>query len=181
MAGCEPGRLWFVDECGTHTSLTRRYARSRRGERAVGSVPRNRGQATTLIAALTPHGLRAGFALAGGVSGEVFSVYVQRVLAPLLGPGDVVVLDNLGAHKVASARAGIEATGARLVFLPAYSPDFSPIELAFSKLKNLLRSAGARTREALLEAIATAIEAVKPEDATAYFRHCGYPLPTQPL
>lgn len=181
MASRHGRRLWFVDECGTHIALRPLYARSPRGQRAVGSVRRSRGTVTTLIAALTLDGLGAAFALEGGVDGDAFEVYVREVLVPVLSPGDVVVWDNLGAHKDSRARALVEGRGCEVVFLPAYSPDLTPVELAFSKVKALLRRAGARTREALLEAIARALDAVTAKDAAGWFRHCGYQPAAQPL
>ncbi|MBA3792036.1 MAG: transposase [Rubrobacter sp.] len=131
----------FVDECGMHTSMTRLRARAPRGERAYGKVPRNRGKNTTLIASMTHEGMGPSMAVVGSTTKAVFEVYVEEVLAPSLLPGQVVVLDNLGAHKSERVRELVEARGCELLFLPAYSPDFSPIEEAFSKIKALLRKA----------------------------------------
>jgi len=170
----------FVDECGTHTSMTRLRARAPKGERAYGSVPRNRGKNTTLIASMTAEGMGPCLAVVGSTTKAVFEAYVERALAPSLRPGRVVVMDNLGAHRGERVRKLIEARGCSLLFLPPYSPDFSPIEEAFSKLKALLRRAAARSREALLEAIGSALSAVTPEDAAGFFGHCGYPLGAQP-
>ena len=175
MAAVDPARLVFVDEAGTHVALTRRHARAPRGQRARGVVPRNRGRTTTLVASLTPAGTGPAMTVEGGTTVAVFEAYVSQVLAPSLVPGRVVVLDNLAAHRASRARELVEARGAELVFLPAYSPDFSPVEEAFSKVKELLRTAGARTREALFEAIGRALAAVTARDARGYFAHCGYP------
>ncbi len=169
----------FVDECGTHTSMTRLRARAPRGERVFGRVPRNRGRNTTLLASMTAEGMGPCTAVVGSTTGAVFEAYVEQVLAPALTPGQVVVLDNLGAHKGERVRELIEGRGCELLFLPAYSPDFSPIEEAFSKVKGLLRKAGARTREALVEAIGRALDAVSGEDARGWFAHCGYEVRDQ--
>jgi len=169
--------LVFVDECGTHTSMTRLKARAPRGERAYGRVPRNRGKNTTLIACMGPEGMGPSMAVVGSTTKAVFEAYVEEVLAPALRPGQVVVVDNLGAHRGERVRELLEARGCSLLFLPPYSP----IEEAFSKMKALLRKAQARTRGALLEAIGRALESVSAKDARGYFGHCGYPLGAQPL
>jgi transposase len=171
----EADRLVFLDECGSNIALTPLYARAPKGERARGSVPRNRGKNMTLIASLSLEGIGASMILEGGVNAPVFETYVEQVLAPSLQPGQVVVMDNLSVHKVARVQQLIEDRGCHLLFLPAYSPDFSPIEETFSKIKAFLRRTGARTREALLEAIAQALLTVTPQDARGWFRHCGYP------
>src|SRR5215213_5697233 len=129
-----PGRLVFVDECGTHTSMTRLRARAPRGERAYGKVPRNRGKNTTLLASMGAEGMGPCMAVVGSTTKAVFETYLERVLAPSLRPGQVVVMDNLGAHRGERVRALVEARGCSLVYLPPYSPDFSPIQEAFSKL-----------------------------------------------
>ena len=170
-----------MDECGTHTSMTRLYARAPKGERAYAKVPRNRGKNTTLLASMSSEGMGPCLAVEGSTTKAVFEAYVERVLAPSLRPGRVVVIDNLGAHRVERVRELIEARGCSLLYLPPYSPDFSPIEEAFSKLKALLRKAEARTREALVEAIGQALEAVEAKDARGWFGHCGYLLGAQPL
>lgn len=168
------GRLLFVDECGTHLALSPRYAWAPRGQRAYGRVPRNWGKNTTLVAGLSLAGLRAPWTLEGAITSAAFEAYVRAVLAPTLQPGDVVVIDNLSAHKAAGVRAAIEARGAALIFLPPYSPDFSPIEEAFSKIKAALRRTAARTREALLDTIEQALAAVTSADALGWFTHAGY-------
>jgi transposase len=165
----------FVDECGTHTSMTRRRARALRGQRARGAVPRNRGPVTTLIAGLSLTGLSPAMTVEGGTDTAVFATYLDHFLLPSLRPGQIVVVDNLGAHKPDRIRALVEAAGCRLLFLPAYSPDLSPIEEAFSKLKTLIRTAAARTRQALEAAITAALSAVTAADAAGWFAHAGYP------
>jgi transposase len=166
--------LRFIDESGVNLAMTRAYGRSRRGERVVGAVPQNYGQNVTMIAALALHGPEAVMTIDGATDAAVFRAYVEQVLCPTLTAGDIVVMDNLRAHKVAGIREHIEARGARLIYLPPYSPDFSPIEPCWSKLKTLLRAAQARTREALEAAIRDALVAVTPSDARGWFRHCGY-------
>lgn len=178
MAGLNPAELIFVDETSTHTALTRRRARAPRGQRAVGAVPRNHGPNTTLVAALTPTGIGPALTIQGSVNSAAFIAYAQHVLAPSLRPGQVVVLDNLSAHKGEAARRAVEAMGARVVFLPAYSPDFNPIELAFAKIKQQLRTAAQRAERGLLAATAQAIDAVSVTDAHGFYAHCGFPLST---
>ncbi len=168
-------KLVFVDETGVTRALTRRYARAPRGERAYGSVPRNYGQRTSLVAALTLEGLGPAMTVLGAFDGPAFEVYVQELLAPSLKPGQVVVMDNLNVHKGEAVRESIEAVGCTLIYLPGYSPDFSPIEHCFSKVKGLLRAVGARTQEALDQAITDAIDKVTKADALGWFTHCGYP------
>jgi transposase len=175
-------RLVFVDESGFNTSMTRLYARAPRGKRAYGKVPRNRGKNTTLIAAITLEGaMGESMTIEGATDSEAFEAYVEHFLAPTLEKGQVVVLDGLGAHRPKKIRELIEARGADLVFLPSYSPDFNPIEEAFSKVKALVRKEGARVREALLEAIRRALAAVTIEDAAGWFAHAGYWPQDHPL
>ena len=164
-----------MDEVGSHLGLVRTYARAPRGERAVGSAPRNRGRTRTAVASVTLGGMGPGMVVEGGISTAGFEAYVARLLAPTPRPGDIVVLDNLRQHRGERTRALIEARGAELWFLPAYSPDLNPIEEAFSKVKALLRAAAARDHEALLAAIRAALGAITPADARGYFTHCGYP------
>ena len=177
MAATDPAELVFVDECGTHTSMTRRRARAPRGARARGAVPRNRGAVTTLITGLSLGGMSSAMTVQGGTTAAVFAAYLEQVLLPSLRPGQVVVVDNVGAHKPDRMRALVEAAGCRLLFLPAYSPDLSPVEEAFSKIKTLIKAAGARTRAALDAAIAVALAAVTATDAAGWFAHAGYPTP----
>jgi transposase len=164
----------FIDEAGVHVAMARLYGRASRGERALGSVPQNWGDNISIISAMGREGLRATMTVAGAVDGEVFLIYVREILCPTLKAGDVVVLDNLGAHKVEGVRQAIEAAGAELHYLPPYSPDLNPIEKCWSKIKTALRAAAARTREALDEAISGAISAVSAQDAERWFRFCGY-------
>lgn len=163
-----------VDECGSNINLAPRYARAPRGERAYGKAPRNTEANTTLIASMTTNGMGPAMLLAGATDTVAFEAYVQRVLAPCLAPGQVVVMDNLSAHKSQCVRELIQARGCQLWYLPSYSPDLSPIEEAFSKLKQSLRKAEARTREALERAITQALELITAQDAKGYFAHCGY-------
>ncbi len=165
-----------VDECGSNINLTPRYARAPKGERAVGSVPRNTTKNTTLIASMTTAGMGPAMLLEGATDTSAFEAYVEQVLLAALAPGQVVVLDNLSAHKSPRVRTLIEEQGCAVWFLPSYSPDLSPIEEAFSKLKTLLRRAEARTREALHTAIAQALTQITAVDAQGYFAHCGYGL-----
>jgi transposase len=174
--------LVFVDESGFHTSMTRLYARAPRGKRAYGKVPRNRGKNTTLIAAITLEGaMGESMAVEGATDAEAFEAYVKHFLAPTLKEGQVVVLDGLGAHRKEKVRELVEGRGAQLLFLPSYSPDLNPIEEAFSKIKSIVRKVGARTREALVEAMERALVAVTPEDAAGWFAHAGYEPQDQPL
>jgi transposase len=179
VATRDPQRFVFVDQSGTHTALTRLYGWAPHDRRATGSVPRNHGKNTTLVAALTPDGLQTPWLIEGAMDAETFEWYIKEQLAPTLAPGQIVMLDNLSAHKAESIREAIEARGCVLLFLPPYSPDFTPIEQAFSKLKAILRGLGARTREALEEAVRLAIEAITPADARAWFAYAGYALPAK--
>lgn len=174
VQGVDYRRFHFVDETSTNLTYCRRYGRAPGGQRVNQGVPLHSGPNVTLLAALTPTGLGAAMTVSGAVNGDVFAMYLDQVLGPTLRPGDVVVLDNLPAHKVEGLAALVEARGARLLYLPPYSPDFNPIELAFSKLKTKLRQVQARTREALEEAIRAATEWINAHDAQNWFAHCGY-------
>ena len=178
-AQLDPQQLVFVDESGTNIALTRLYGWAPHDHRATGSVPRNHGKNTTLVAALAPDGLHEPWLIEGAMDTEAFVWYIREQLAPTLRPGQVVVLDNLSVHKAASIRQALEARHCQLLFLPPYSPDFTPIEQAFSKIKTILRGLGARTKEALQEAVHLAIEAITRQDATAWFAHAGYALSAQ--
>jgi transposase len=167
-------RLVFVDEMGTNVSLCPLYAWSRKGQRAFGSAPRNWGKNVTLLASITHRGLGPCLAVEGSTTREVFEAYLEQVLAPTLRPGQVVVMDNLSAHKGGRVKEIVQARGCELLYLPPYSPDFNPIEQAFSKIKGLLQRAGARTRESLIEAMSLVLEAVSAQDAQGFFGHCGY-------
>ncbi len=164
----------FLDESGSNIALTRLYARAPRGQRAKGSLPRNRGKNITLISSLTYQGLGESFILDGAANGELFEIYIEQILAPSLHAGQIVIMDNLSIHKGLKVRKAIEARGCQLLFLPAYSPDFSPIEEAFSKIKSVLRQKEARTREALQEALEYALTTISAADALGWFSHCGY-------
>lgn len=166
----------FIDETWATTNMARRLGRSPRGERLVASVPHGHWKTSTFIAALRVSGLTAPLVIDGAMNGEIFRAYVEQVLAPTLGPGDLVILDNLGSHKVAGVREGIEAKGARLLYLPPYSPDLNPIEQAFAKLKSSLRKAAARTVDTLWTAIGDALQRFTPQECTNYFAEAGYVL-----
>jgi transposase len=170
----DPERLIFVDECGTHTSLAPIYGYAPRGERLCLAVPRNRGKNTTLLSSMSLEGIGPSLSVEGSTTTRVFETYVEKVLAPSLKEGQVVVMDNLSAHKPKRIRELVEQRGCELVYLPSYSPDYNPIEEAFAKIKHLLRKAAARTKEALIDAIAAALCAISTEDIRGYFQHAGY-------
>ena len=167
-------RLVFVDEMGSNTSLAPLYGWSRRGERALAKVPRNWGANVTLLASISVEGMGPSLAVEGSTTREVFEVYLEHFLAPALRPGQVVVMDNLSAHKGARVRGLVEGAGCELLYLPPYSPDLNPIEEAFSKVKGILRKAQARTRETLVETMDSALAAVSPSDVRGFFEHRGY-------
>ena len=168
--------LVFVDESGASRALCPLYGWAPRGQDASGAAPRNRGPNTSLLAAMDAEGLVGAMSVEGSTTGQVFLLYLDRVLCPALRPGQIVVLDNLSVHKGALVRQKIEACGCRLEFLPAYSPDFNPVEGAFSKLKAFLRRAKARTQLALERAIAKGLATITPADAAGWFAHCGFPI-----
>ena len=174
MAPVRPEDLVFLDETGSHLGYTPTHAWAPRGQRAHAAAPRNPGENKTVIAALTLDGVGALLRFDGGMTGARFEGYVRHVLAPTLRPGQVVIADNLRAHHTPGARAAIEARGARLLFLPPYSPDFNPIEHTFSKVKQSLRRTAARTDDALRTATWVAFATVTPADADGWFAHCGY-------
>jgi transposase len=173
--------LVFVDESGSNLAMALRYGWALRGQRAWGKAPTNRGKNTTLFAALTHEGLLASMTLEGAANTEAFLTYLDAVLCPALRPGQVVLMDNLQVHKAEAVRQRIEACGCRLVFLPRYSPDFNPIEGAFSKLKTFLRRVQARTREALEMAIGAGLRTITAQDARGWFKHYGYSLMAHPV
>lgn len=181
VGNIDPGRLVFVDEMGTHTSLAPLYAYAPIGQRAFLEVPRNRGTNTTLLTSLNQEGMGPSMAVEGATTREVFEAYVEHFLAPALRPGQVVVMDNLGAHRPKRVRELIEERGCELLYLPPYSPDLNPIEEAFSKIKHIMRKIGARTKEALIEAMGRALGAVSAQDVWGFFIHCGYRTPAQQL
>jgi transposase len=169
-------RLKFIDEIGTNLGLTRLFGRAAPGERVVEATPGYSGPHYTTVAALGWTGVKAPWVLEGAMDGTAFTAYIELVLAPTLRRGDIVVMDNLSAHKSNRIRQLVEARGARLEFLPPYSPDFNPIELCWSKVKTALRAAKARTLEALLDALADALCSIRRQDIQAWFAHCGYAL-----
>lgn len=170
-------KLVFLDESGAKTNMTRLRGRAKGGERVIDDVPHGHWCTTTMISSVRPDGSTACMAIDGATTGEVFREYVRHVLLPTLRPGDIVVLDNLSAHKDAEAIGLITGAGAALRFLPPYSPDFNPIEKMWSKVKAFLRAARARTQGALLDAIAAALNTVTPQDVSGWFADCGY-VPT---
>jgi transposase len=172
----DPRRLIFIDETGASTKMARLRGRAPRGERCRASVPHGHWKTTTFTAGLRLNGLAAPWLLDGAMDGEAFLVYVRRVLAPELTTGDIVVMDNLPAHKVSGVRQAIEDAGAQLLYLPPYSPDFNPIEMAFSKLKALLRKAAARTVDDLWETVAETLTSFTKDECTNYFVAAGYDL-----
>lgn len=170
----EPERLLFVDECGVHISLAPIYGYAPRDKRLHLPVPRNWGKNTTLLSSMTTGGMGPSLAVEGATTARVFETYVEKVLVPSLRAGQIVVMDNLSAHRPRRIRELIEQQGCKVLYLPAYSPDYNPIEEAFSKIKNLLRKAAVRSKEALVEAIGAALSAVSAADARGFFEHAGY-------
>jgi transposase len=168
------GHLVFIDETGAKTNLTRLYGRCAPGQRLVEKVPHGHWQTSTLLTAVRSTGPFAATVFDGPMNACTFLGYVTEVLAPALKRGDVVVMDNLPAHKPTAVAAAIEAVGARVLYLPPYSPDLNPIENMFSKVKTHLRAAAARTFDALVEEVGSALRSVTPQDCTGYFGHCGY-------
>jgi transposase len=164
----------FVDETWASTNMTRLYSRAPRGKRLVAAVPHGHWKTTTFIGALRHDGLHAPMVIDAAVSGDIFRTYVTKFLVLTLKPGDIVVMDNLGSHKVEGVRSAIEAAGAELLYLPPYSPDLNPIEQAFAKLKTLLRKAEARTVETLWTAIGELIDRITTQDCRNLFRNAGY-------
>jgi transposase len=172
-------QLVFVDESGANITLTPRYGRAPRGARCVGTVPRNWGKNTTLMAAMTLDGIQAAAVIEGAMDRPVFDQFVDQFLVPILRPGQTVIWDNLSVHQSVDAAALITAAKCKVVFLPAYSPDFNPIEQAFSKLKAQLRRANQRTVEGLWEAIGHGLDQISASDARGWFQHCGYQVDGQ--
>jgi transposase len=170
----DPKHFVFLDETGTATNMARRYGRGPSGTRLVAAVPHGHWKTTTFIAGLRQSGIIAPLVLDGPMTGPAFRAYAEQFLAPALEPGDVVVLDNLAAHRAQGVREAIAAAGASLLYLPPYSPDLNPIEQLFAKLKALLRKAAARTRDALWQAIGRLLKTVPPAECANYLSHCGY-------
>ncbi len=174
QARVDLSKLVFLDETGTSTNMARRYGWASRGQRCVSSVPHGHWKTTTFLAGLRCNGLTAPLVVDGPMDGATFLAYVESFLCPTLAPGDIVIADNLGSHKVTGVRQAIEAVGATLRYLPPYSPDLNPIEKLFAKLKTLLRKAAIRTVDALWEYIGTLIEVFTPDECSNYFASCGY-------
>lgn len=168
-----PEKLIFLDESGVTTQMTRGYARASGGRRVHEATPGGHWKILTILSALSLGGLLATMTIEEATDGDIFLAYLEQVLGPKLRPGDVVVMDNLSAHKVAGVEQLIQAAGAELLYLPPYSPDLNPIEKAWAKLKQLLRSAKARTAEALHQAIAELLPQITPQNAQAWFHHSG--------
>jgi transposase len=174
LKGLDPKTLVFLDETGANTKMTRRYGRAPRGQRLIDAVPHGHWKTTTFVAALRWEGMTAPWVIDGAMNGDLFVAYVSKVLVPTLRPGDVVVMDNLSSHKRAEVRAALEGVGCTLLYLPPYSPDLNPIELAYAKLKALLRKARERTVAGLETFLGNAVDAFSPQECPNYFRHCGY-------
>lgn len=172
----DPAKLIFLDESGVTTEMTRRYGRAVRGERVGEGTPAGHWRTLTVLGAIRMSGWVATMTIEAATDGEIFLAYLEQVLCPQLQPGDIVVMDNLSAHKVRGVRDLVEQTGAQLWYLPPYSPDFNPIEKCWSQVKQLLRAAKARSLATLEQAVAEALTAVTPQNAQACFRHCGYGL-----
>jgi transposase len=168
--------LVFVDESGSNLAMTRLYGWAPKSQRALATVPKNRGKNTTILGAMTNKGWQVGMIIEGAADRLTFEVFIEHYLLPTLAPGQIIVLDNLSTHKGGRVRALVEAAGCSLLFLPTYSPDFNPIELAWSKLKTFLRRVGARTRDELERAIGQGLDTISPQDANNWCRHCGYQL-----
>ncbi len=170
----DPGKLVFIDETGASTKMARLRGRARKGERCRAAIPHGHWKTTTFTAGLRLSGLAAPMLLDGPMNGDAFLAYVEQVLTPELEPDDIVIMDNLPAHKVTGVRQAIEAAGASLLYLPPYSPDFNPIEMAFSKLKAILRKAAARSIDDLWQVIADALDEFSQQDCRNYFTAAGY-------
>jgi transposase len=164
----------FIDETWAKTNMTRLRGRSLIGQRLIAKVPHGHWKTTTLVAALDHTGMRCSMTIDGAVNADAFEAFVEQVLVPTLAGGEVIVMDNLSSHKVQAIRDRIEAAGASLLYLPPYSPDLNPIELAFSKLKQLLRSAGHRTMDGLWNDVQRMLQCITPNDAVHFMKHCGY-------
>jgi len=174
VAALDARRFKFIDESGSHLALTRLYGRAPRGERVTEGVPRNYGPQTSIISAVSLAGPSATFTIEGAVDRAVFDAYLEQVLRPTIEAGDVLILDNLSAHRASRIEVVAAECGASVIWLSPYSPDFSPIELMWSKIKTCLRAAKARTREELEQALVAALNLITAEDCAAWFSHCGY-------
>ena len=174
MLGLDVRNLVFIDETGFRTNMVRLYGRASRGKRLVAHAPYGHWKTTTFVAALRHDQLNAPMVVDGAMNGRVFLQYVRQVLAPTLAPGDIVVMDNLSSHKAAGVRQAIEKVQAKVVYLPPYSPDFNPIEMVYSKLKRLVRSAGKRNVEELWSYLGQTLDRFPSAECRRYLRHCGY-------
>lgn len=174
--GLDPAKLIFIDETWAKTNMIRLRGRAPRGERLIAKVPHGHWKTTTLIAALDHTGMRCATTVDGAINRDVFEAFVQQVLVPTLTPGDIVVMDNLSSHKGGHIQEMIQAAGARVLYLPPYSPDLNPIEMAFAKLKQLLRSAEHRNITELWNDMQRMLDRISPKDSANFFRHCGYVL-----
>lgn len=184
MAAIDAETVVFLDETSTQTVMTRSRGRAPRGTRLVGAVPRNHGPNITCLVAISPAGITAPCVVEGAVDGALFGRWIREWLTPRLAPGTTVVMDNLSVHRNPAVRTAIEAATCHLCYLPPYSPDFNPIELAFAKLKTYLRADAARSFDPLVAAIGAGLERITTSDIAGYYRHCGFPLPQpdeQPL
>jgi transposase len=170
----DPRRLVFIDETGTATNMARLRGRCRRGTRLIGRVPHGHWKTSTFVAGLRVDAVTAPFVIDRAMNGEIFRTYVKRCLVPTLSSGDIVIMDNLPAHKVAGVRDAIAAAGATLLYLPPYSPDFNPIEMLFAKLKALLRAAAERTIASLWDAIGRLLDDFSADECSRYLAHSGY-------
>ena len=179
VAPLDQRRFIFVDETSTSVAMTRRYARAPRGQRVYGAVPRNHGRNLSVIGALGLRGMVAALSVEGAVDTDVFNVFVRQVLVPALRPGDIVLLDNLNVHHASCIIQAVQTAQGQVIFLPSYSPDFSPSEPCWSKVKTFLRGAAARTRRRLESALKSALLTICPEDIRGWFTHCGYLVPSK--
>lgn len=171
-----PRRLIFIDETWAKTNMTRLRGRAPRGQRLIDKTPHGHWKTTTLIAALGIEGMQCSMVVDGAVNSDLFEAFVEQVLVPVITPGDVVIMDNLSSHKRARVRERIEAAGGELQYLPPYSPDLNPIEMVFSKIKQLLRTLASRTKNALWQSMQAVLDQVTRSDAINCFRHAGYTL-----
>ena len=174
QATLDPTKLVFIDETWAKTNMARLYGRCAKGQRLVCPVPHGHWKTTTFIAGLRHNAITAPLVIDRPMNGVIFKAYVEQMLAPTLSPGDIVIMDNLSSHKIDGVRQAIEDRGARLLYLPPYSPDFNPIEMAFAKLKALLRKAAERTVDALWDTIGETLDTFTPQECVNYFKHAGY-------
>ena len=174
QARLDPRRLVFIDETWAKTNMTRTHGRCAKGQRLVDKVPHGHWKTLTFLAALRCDAITAPFVLDGPINGELFLLYVEKILAPTLSPGDIVILDNLGSHKAKAARAAVRARGARLIFLPPYSPDLNPIEQVFAKLKHLVRKSQPRDVQATWQKVGQLLDLFTPNECANYLANAGY-------